>query len=132
MINTIIISEEQLRYMYEALNVPFECETIIILENIFEEPDIDVTIELRSRAGDNGRFRGFALSYRNHKEPYSCTNIYSIGLTYESYEEFSDILAKVLSMSLYQNSIKGANEVFLKDPNKIKIITYKNKDRMES
>jgi len=126
---TIVITEEQLRYIYNSLNssYTFEHQDSVILERIYNPPEFSVGIELISLVSDDGRFRGFSLSYQQYQDPHRKCNIYTFGFADESYEDFVDIISKVLSLSVYQLAIKGANEILLHNTIDIKLMTYKNK-----
>ena len=125
----IIITDDQLRYIYNSLNssYTFEHQDSVILERIYNPPEFSVGIELISLVSADGRFRGFSLSYQQYQDPHRKCNIYTLGFADESYEHFVYIISKALSLPTYQLAIKGANEVLLHNTIDLKIMTYKNK-----
>lgn len=125
----IIITDDQLRYIYNSLNssYTFEHQDSVILERIYNPPEFSVGIELISLVSDDGRFRGFSLSYQQYQDPHRKCNIYTLGFADESYEDFVYIISKVLSLPVYQLAIKGANEILLHNAIDVKLMTYKNK-----
>ena len=123
---TVVITEDQLRMIYDIWHASFNCHLTIIVYTI-EEYDNKVNIQLRVQ--NNRGVKDCVLEYDNEKHQH-----YILSLTYNnnSYETIVQVLSKILSLPRYKERIKKANSSGIFDEDRdIKIMTYMNslKDR---
>lgn len=117
----VVITEEQLRLMYEIWHKSFNCHLTIIVY-IVEEYDNKVKIQFRVQ--NNRGVKDCVLEYDNGKHQK-----YILSFTYNnnSYETFIQVLSEMLSLSLYKERIKKVNTCGIFDEDRdIKIMTYMN------
>lgn len=123
---TIVITEDQMRLIYDIWQRPCEVYLTLIVYTVHEF-DNDTNIQFRVQ-----NYRGLTdcvLEYDNGKQQQ-----YILSLTYNnnSYETIVQVLSEMLSLPRYKERIKKANTCGIFDEDRdIKIMTYMNslKDR---
>jgi len=117
----VVITEDQLRLMYEIWHKSFNCHLTIIVYTV-EEYDNKVNIQFRVQ-NDRG-VKDCILEYDNGQHQH-----YILSLTYNnnSYETIVQVLSEMLSLPLYKERIKKVNTCGIFDEDRdIKIMTYMN------
>ena len=118
---TIVITEDQLRLIYDIWQKSFNCHLTIIVYTVHEY-DNDTNIQFRVQ--NNRGAKDCVLEYDNKQHQH-----YILSLTYNnnSYETIVQVLSKMLSLPLYKERIKKANTCGMFDEDRdIKIMTYMN------
>lgn len=119
--NRVVITEEQLRLMYEIWQKSFNCHLTIIVYTIHEY-DNDTNIQFHVQ--NNRGVKDCVLEYDNKKHQH-----YILSFTYNnnSYETIVQVLSEMLSRPQYKARIKKANTCGMFDEDRdIKIMTYMN------
>ena len=117
----IVITEDQLRLIYNVWHTSFNCHLIVIVYTI-EEYDNKVNIQFRVQ--NNRGVKDCVLEYDNGQHQQ-----YILSLTYNnnSYETIVQVLSEMLSLPRYKERIKKANTCGMFDEDRdIKIMTYMN------